>query len=344
MDMVNEKDFIQFLTIKKGLSKNSIRLCRIRLGILNCWLQEKGKTLCKESVEEFLFYLREVRRLNNNSLNTYVFVLRHVKDYLENRGIDSDFLTDLQSFKKVKPVITILTPEEIDRLLNTTVTYGVGRRAFDPEVTRILNLNYGLLTHFLAVTGARFNEAVNLTKKHLDTTLGVATLTETKNGEYRRVFIGEPLLSRLDELIHNKQDFDLVFTNKVGRKIHPQDYELYLKRLKEASGITKRIHPHIFRHSLATQLLMEGVDVTLVAQILGHKDIQTTFSNYVHLADKTIRRAQFRHPLLRKGLTTDEILNYVKEAIVGAGVNDDRFEVSITTTNKGIQFSMQCKV
>ncbi len=118
---------------------------------------------------------------------------------------------------------------------------------------------------------------------------------------------------------------------------------LYLSRLKKEAGISKRLHPHIFRHSMATQLLMEGVDVSMVATILGHKDIQTTFNNYVHLADTTIRKAQFRHPLLRKSLSIKDVIQFVTELLDDSVMKDERFRVTKTTTDKGVSFSMLAK-
>jgi len=75
---MNEQDFVRFITIKKGLSANSIRTCRIRFGIITKWLAENNKELTKETVEEFFYYLKQ-RGLNNNTLKMYC----HEKDTLD---------------------------------------------------------------------------------------------------------------------------------------------------------------------------------------------------------------------------------------------------------------------
>ena len=109
-------------------------------------------------------------------------------------------------------------------------------------------------------------------------------------------------------------------------------------------GINKRVHPHLFRHSFATQLLMSGVDITRVASILGHKDIQTTSNNYVHLADDTLRKATYLHPLVRKNIHPSEILKLVKEAIQTLGIeNDGRFDFAINETNTSLAFEFALK-
>lgn len=65
----------------------------------------------------------------------------------------------------------------------------------------------------------------------------------------------------------------------------------------------------------------------MVAAILGHKDIQTTFDNYVHLADETLKKAMYRHPLIRKNVDPREILKNIKEAVEGFNLDSDaRFD------------------
>jgi integrase/recombinase XerD len=334
-------DFLSYVTVKKGLAENSIKHCRIRVGIFYKWLDENSKDINKQSVEEFVLYLKDVKRLRNNSLNTYLFALRMLRDYSKDRGFSYDFLDGFQSFKKDKPVIAILTPEEIDLLLKSEVRYGSNSHTpYDAERSKAANQRYGALTHFLAMTGCRLAEATNLKRKYIDFATGSVTFVETKNKEYRRVFIGQPLLGLLYDLTYEKNDNEYIFTNDMGKPIVPTNYQLYLQRLTKVTGIKKRVHPHIFRHSMATQLLMEGVDVSMVATILGHKDIQTTFSNYVHLADQTIRKAQLRHPLMRRGMKPQELIDYMKDVIENSMIKDERFDVRMETSGEGIRFQM----
>lgn len=336
--MINIADFLSFVSVKKGLSKNSQKHCRIRASILNQYLIEHRKELSKQSIEGFFYYLQQERQIKNNSLNTYYFVVRHLQDYLKERGDDIDILGNLKSFKKTKPLIDILTVDEIDLLLNTTVDYG-NFRGSNP--TDELNLNFGTLTMFLAHTGARFSEATSLKCRYLDIAGKVATFIETKNKEFRRVFLDDELVSKLKVITLTKGDDDLVFNNAAGKFVNPNDYALYLTRLKAKCGIKKRIHPHIFRHSFATQLLMSGADVTYVAKLLGHKDIQTTYNNYVHLADQALRQAQFMHPLLRQGMSPQEIIKQIKNSIMKCGVDDKRFKYEITDKGVDLLFKIE---
>ncbi len=340
---MNEQDFIRYITIKKSLSSNSVRLCKIRFNIINNWLIENNKELNKDSAEEFFFYLKQ-KGLNNNSLNTYFFTFRYIQDYLKDRGIDNNFFESFTAFTKVKPTIIILTPDEIEAIINTSLTYGRFHTMAAEEVTSTINFRYRTICMFLAYTGCRFDEMASLKVKLLDLSAGKATFVETKNKDIRHAHITEPLISRLKTLTEGKNTEDLVFTSLTGKKLHPQDFINDLKKRALTAGVKKRVHPHLFRHSFATQLLMSGVDLTMVASLLGHKDIQTTYENYVHLADETLKKATYRHPLVRKNIDPKEIIKMMRELITSFKIDtDERFNYRFEEGSNSLSFTVFVK-
>lgn len=86
------------------------------------------------------------------------------------------------------------------------------------------------------------------------------------------------------------EDNDLIFTRKDGRPKNPGYINLYLDRFCKAHGFPK-LNPHLFRHSAASILLSEGVDVLTVANMLGHSDVSTTLDTYAHEITSTRRKA-----------------------------------------------------
>lgn len=336
-------DFIRYITIKKNLSDNSVRMCRIRFTIINNWLKENNKELNKDSIEEFFFSLKQ-RGLNNNTLNTYFFVLRYIQDYIKDRGSDNNFFESFTAFTKVKPTIIILTPDEIEAIINKPLTYGRFYKMSAEEVTKKLDFKYRTVCMFLAYTGCRFDEMASLRMKLLDLSAGKATFVETKNKEIRHAHITEPLISRLKALCEGLGPEDYIFTSLTGKKLHPQDFINDLKKRAREAGVTKRVHPHLFRHSFATQLLMSGVDLTMVASILGHKDIQTTYENYVHLADETLKKATYRHPLVRQHVDPREIIKMMEELINGFKIDtDERFNYNFQKGPNSLSFNLFVK-
>jgi site-specific recombinase XerD len=331
---INERDFVSFITIKRGLAEHSIRHCRIRLRVIQKWFFDKE--LSKITVEQFFNELKS-KGLKNNSLNSYFFVFYQIREYCKDRGLPSNFLDGFKSFKKTKPDIIIFTPEEIEKILNTNLTYG----KFYGKDTSFLDDRYLTLTMFLAYTGCRCSEAINLTIKHLDVSAGKATFINTKTNENRTVYFTEPLKNKLKNLIVGKKLDDLVFRNSLENKINVSDYSFDLKKRAKFAGIIKRVFPHNFRHSYITHLLEVGVPITEVASLVGHKDIQTTYSTYMHLADKTLQKAAMRHPLVRRNVYPQEIINSVDETLKSFHFEmDKRFKYKIHVTDVGIEFSI----
>ncbi len=336
---INETDFYNFLTVKEGLEKGSVRHCMCRIRILNSWLLEQKVNLTRESTERFFVALKS-RNLKNNSLNTYRFVFRHLVSYCRDRGLPSDFFDGFKSFKKMKPDIVIFTLEEIEKILDTPLTYG---KQYGRDCS-FLDFRYRTLTMFLAYTGCRYGEAADLQIRHLDLSAGRVTFINTKTNENRSVYIAEPLIGRMRELIEGFKPTDRVFRNTHEKQIQVTDYSQDLKRRAREAGVIKRVFPHNFRHSYITHLLEAGVPITEVATLVGHKDIQTTYSTYMHLADRTLQKAAMRHPSVRKNINPSEIIKSVKETIENLHLDDDaRFMYSVSEENGKLSFTLRVK-
>jgi len=91
-------------------------------------------------------------------------------------------------------------------------------------------------------------------------------------------------------------------------------------------------------------LLESGVPITEVASLVGHKDIQTTYSTYMHLADKTLQKAAMRHPLVRNNVDPSELVKTVKETLENFHLESDkRFIYTISETEDGLKFSLNAR-
>lgn len=329
-------DFKQFITVKEGLDTSSIRHCMSRVGLFNTWLKDTNSRLDKNCIENFFMHLKE-RGLKNSSLNTYRFMFCHLVPYCKDRGLPYNFFEGFKSFKKTKPDIIIFTHEEIEKILNTTLEYG----KFRGKNCDYLNFRYQTLTMFLAYTGCRYSEAAELTVKHVDISAGKAIFVNTKTNENRTVYFAEPLKGNLQKLIDGRRPDDRVFTNTTGKQIQVTDYSEDLKRRARKAGVTKRTFPHNFRHSYITHMLEVSVPITEVATLVGHKDIQTTYSTYMHLADKTLERAAMRHPMVRRNIDPKEVIRSVKDTIANLHLeNDSRFKFSISEEGDSLSFSL----
>lgn len=319
MTTVDLKDFEIYITTKSQLKGNSIRNCLSRVKIFINWLKENKKELNRKSTEEFFYHLRK-KTNNNNTLNTYIHALRHLRNYLINRGILNDFFEGFKSLKKYRPPIIILSEEEVEKIINAN-TIPKGYKG--PKI-EWLQYNYQTLRMFLAYTGCRLEEAISLEVKSVDLENKKAILRYTKNDEPRNVYLVSPLAKRLKKLIEGKKPEDLVFTNLRGKKVIPQDFIDDLKKAAKIAGITKRVYPHLFRHTYGTLLYVSTRDIALVKEVLGHKDITSTMV-YVHIADEIVKEGMLhRHPFAHKYSNPVDLIRIIEESIKKYKLESDK--------------------
>lgn len=327
---INIEDFISFLTIKKNLSPQSVRHCQIRFRVVDRWLN--GRQVTKQIVEQF-FYEKKQAGQGNNSLNTYYFFFNQLQDYCKDRGISWNFMEGFKSFKKTKAKIDIFSKEEIETILSTHMTYG----KFYGKDCQFLDEVFLTFTMFLAYTGCRFSEVSSLQIQDIDLGNGRVAIRGAKTYEVRTVYITEPLISKLKIQMKEKAEKDYVFQNAVGKQLRAQDYSSDLKKRAVKGGVMKRVFPHNFRHTYITNLLESGVPITEVATLVGHKDIQTTYDTYMHLADQTLRKAAMRHPLVRQNVDPKYLLDSLREVFTNYHLESDkRFKYSVKTENKSL--------
>lgn len=317
---IAEEDFKKFLTISKGLARKSINTYVIRFRIISRWLAENNTELSKRTVENFLYQKKTEQNLSNASINTYIQALKHIENCYKYHDIPVGFMDGVGGLPKTRSKIVPLSKDEVTRLLQTKLTYK-NRNGVD---CNDLDRNYLTLTVFLAITACRFEEAASLKVEDLDIDNGRATLIKTKNKENRFIFFNGEICDNLRTLVVGKNPDDLVFTNSKGKHIHAGDFNNNLKERARKAGITKRVHAHLLRHSYATQFYNSTHDIAMVATILGHKDIQTTYDTYVHLDTETIQRATNRHPLVSQYIPPKDVLNNIKSTIEGLRIGDDK--------------------
>lgn len=318
--MINEQDFISFISIKLGATGQTVRHCKIRLGVIKRWLVENNCELTNESVEKFFFDLKS-KGLSNAALNTYLLCFRYLQAYLLDRGSPLVFLKNFKSFPKIKiRPIEILTQKQIEGLLEVKLIY----KPFRGKDTSILDHIYSTFTMLLCYTGSRFNEASLLKVKYVNLAQRKITYPadNTKNKNSRSLYITEPLLSKLKFHMSGKKPDDLVFTNFVGNKIREQEYSLDLKKRAESAEILQRIYPHLLRHTYATHLYMQTRDIGLVQLVLGHKDIKSTMI-YIHLADEVIQHGMQSHPFVKKFVNPKETIKQIEVYLQRLRLDDD---------------------
>lgn len=304
---INYDDLLSHFTTRQRLSHGTIvtRLSRIR--IFYQWREAMKKPLTSQVVEDFFFYLKETKKISNSSLNTYYHALISLQKYLTFRKLSKKFMIGLQPFKGEDPDIIPLTLDEIKLLKHYKETkYTTAKEMVD----------------FLIDTGSRWEDVQAFQVKSVDITGRQISYVQLKNGLRRNVYIEEPLLSILNNRITGKKREELVFINTRGGVMHYPDFYQYLKHLALTVGITKRVSPHILRHSYAQNLYEQTGDIYLLKDVLGHKSITSTL-RYLRNSKKRVRQAQQMHPHIAENVSALIRIDILQKEIEKQGIEED---------------------
>ena len=137
------------------------------------------------------------------------------------------------------------------------------------------NLEWYFVVRFLAATGARVSELIQLKAEHI--ALGYYDIY-TKGGKIRRLFIPKKLREEAtDWLKSENRESGYLFLNRFGEKITTRGISQQLKTYARKYGLNdKVIYPHSFRHRFAKNFLEKFNDISLLADLMGHESIETT--------------------------------------------------------------------
>ena len=279
-------NFKEYLSIERGLSKNSIFSYVSDVQKLEKFLTKEKKQLQSSSEKDIANFLREESRkkLSSRTRARVVASLRQFYGYLENRKlIEVNPMQAIEAPKIEKALPDFLTQEEIRKLF---------------EVFRednVLELRDKTMFEFLYSSGLRISEACSLLMTDVDRENQILTI-KGKGGRERLVPYGEvaakllvQYLDRARAEILNQYASDFVFVSKKGGALSRKSAWRLLKRYMKRAGIGRNITPHTLRHSFATHLLQNKADLRAVQELLGHMDIATT-QIYTHLASGELKK------------------------------------------------------
>ena len=156
----------------------------------------------------------------------------------------------------------------------------------------------------LFATGMRVSELSGLTKSNVDIRRACVRVLGKGNKERLIPLCGDEVLGALADysrlfVIHDL-DTPCFFVNKFGHRLSEQSIRLMVRRCAVDSELSIHVTPHMFRHTVATLLLENGVDIRYIQSLLGHRSITTT-QIYAHVNERARRRILRRkHP--RRGL------------------------------------------
>jgi len=279
-------EFLNYLTVERGLSKNTILSYRIDLARFIKHLEGKGVTdISSVKRQEITDYLlaRKDSGLSGNSVARALAAIKAMYRFLVQENlITEDVAGILESPKLVRTLPDTLSIGEVDKILMTPV----GRGWMGLRDKAALELMYA--------TGMRVSEVVDLTLENVNLDVGFVKC-KGKGGKERIVPLGRKAKAAIEkylgkvrgELLKGRSDAHL-FLTRLGRRVSRQSFWKMIKRYTRLAGIKKDITPHTLRHSFATHLLERGADLRVVQEMLGHADISTT-QIYTHISKERLK-------------------------------------------------------
>jgi integrase/recombinase XerD len=265
MKEIKEEHYKKFLFLRRGYSQGGIKTALKNFRSVRKWFLVEEKALTKENVETF-FMVKTEEKYKNNTLDNWYTVFRLLEHFT-----GKELVKDIRRPPKVREKPHILSHIEVIRLFAVERKFGL----FRGRTAQPLNEVYKTLIMFLYYSGCRISEAVNLRVKHV---LGDNRVhfVQTKNGDDRIVYIFPTVYRKLELFIQNQSSEGYVFRSMTENHISIPEFEKDLKWRAKKAGITKRIYPHLLRHTLASHLAQERVDIRATQKILGHRSLDST--------------------------------------------------------------------
>ncbi len=289
--MANEKleDFIGYILIEKGLSKNTALSYKSDLRIFLQYLQNKNiltENLTHEEITNFLWYLKTDKKLKARSIYRMIESVRQYYKFLISEDIIKTDPTVYLTVPKIPVNLPdVLNKQEVDKLLNSV------------NDSDDLSVRNRAMLELLYATGLRVSELINL--KFSDININEKFIRIMGKGKKERLIpFGETAKQYIKRYlkIRKYKNTETVFLTRLGKGISRVEFWRQLKNAAIKAGLVQKVKPHTLRHSFATHLLAAGADIRFVQEMLGHSSISTT-QIYTHVSKEYLKEQHTKyHP------------------------------------------------
>ena len=294
-------DYLDFLEIEKGLSSKTQENYSRFLNKFFNWLSDnnldklKPKKLNDKHIWKYRLFLsrhldpRTKTTLKKSTQNYYLIALRSLLDFFVEKKISSLSPTSIKLAKdKIQREVKFLKLEQLEKLL------------LSPSLSTTIGLRDRAILETLFSTGLRVAELVALNREQIkipktDNEIELSIIG--KGGKVRTVYFSARATKALKKYLNKRNDIDEALfinykpgieKNNAERRLTVKSIENIVKKYIKICGLPIASTPHTLRHSFATDLLAQGVDLRMVQEFLGHQNIATT-QIYTHVTNKQLK-------------------------------------------------------
>lgn len=288
-----KQQFLEYVEIEKGRALRTVENYDHYLSrFLEYARLKNAEDITSEKVREFRLWLNRQSTGNNRATgetikkktqNYYMIALRSFLKFLAKRGVKSLSPEHIELAKVGERHLDLISSEELKRLLSIS------------DSGDLKSLRDKAILELLFSTGLRVSELCSLTR---DVDFDADSFSIRGKGEkIRVVFISDEARKAVKKYLAKRVDVDDALFVRIGREdakggnmaLDRRSIERIVKQCAIKAGISKKVTPHVIRHSFATDLLSNGADLRSVQMLLGHANISTT-QIYTHVTDSELMR------------------------------------------------------
>lgn len=264
------REFLEYIEIERGRALKTIENYDRYLATFFGFAKVTApKDITDDVVRQFRLWLNR-KELQRNTQNYYLIALRTFLKYLAKRGIPSLAPDRIELAKLGDRDLDLIGQDELERLLKA------------PSGSDEKTLRDKAILELLFSTGLRVSELCSLKRDSVDLKRDEFSV-RGKGSKVRVVFLSQEAKDAITGYLKVRKDMEDALFPVTTRSV-----ERIVKFYAVKAGITKKVTPHVIRHSFATDLLSNGADIRSVQHMLGHANITTT-QIYTHVTDKQLR-------------------------------------------------------
>src|SRR3989344_7174376 len=292
-----KRQFLEYLEIEKGRSLKTIEnYDRYLTKILTHLDAKRPSDVTEDKVREFRLWLnrqegasrlpagKAYENLKKNTQNYYMIALRTFLKYLLSREISVLAPDRIELAKTGQRDLDLMSQDELQRLLAAPAD----------------SLRDKAMLELLFSTGLRVGELCNLNVDDVDLKRDEFSV-RGKGGKVRVVFLSDLARFHVKTYLDKRKGMSeaLFSRENSDSRLTPRSIQRLVKHYAIKAGITRKVTPHVIRHSFATDLLSNGADLRSVQALLGHAHIGTT-QIYTHVTDAHLREVHKKFHTNRK--------------------------------------------
>lgn len=273
-DVAIPEEFVMFME-RRRYSKNTIKTYSSFLKEFYVYISPKElQDAGEQEIKKYINYLVTQKKVATSTQNQAINAL---KCYYENMEGREPLYFSLERPRKGKALPKVLSEQEISRIIQVCD-----------------NTKHKFIISILYSSGLRIGELLNLRKQDLSLDKNIIFVRGGKGSKDRTTVLSQYVKTLLDDYLNAYKPNYWLIEGSNRKKYSASSVNKVLKNMSFKAGIGKNISAHMLRHSFATHLLEQGLDLRYIQQLLGHSSSKTT-EIYTHISTRSL--AKVKSPL-----------------------------------------------